>query len=34
MGVPNSPFLNAIAAFKVFSSSPSAKTTLFCVFLI
>ena len=25
---------NAIAAFKVFSSSPSAKTTLFCVFLI
>jgi len=29
IGVPNPLFLKAIAAFKVFSSSPSAKTTLF-----
>ena len=30
----NLEFLNAIAAFKVFSSSPSAKTTFFCFFFI
>jgi len=29
IGVPNPLFLKAIAAFKVFSSSPSAKTTYF-----
>ena len=29
IGIPNLLFLNAIAAFKLFSSSPSAKTTFF-----
>jgi len=29
IGVPNPLFLKAIAAFKLFSSSPSAKTTLY-----
>ena len=29
IGTPSSAFLNAIAAFNVFSSSPSVKTTLF-----
>ena len=28
-GIPKPAFLNAIAAFRVFSSSPSAKTTFF-----
>ena len=34
IGIPNFEFLNAIAAFKVFSSSPSANTILFCLFFI
>ena len=34
IGIPNPLFLKAIAAFNVFSSSPSAKTTFFWVFLI
>ena len=33
-GIPSPAFLNAIAAFKVSSSSPSAKTTFFWFFLI
>ena len=34
IGIPNLEFLNAIAAFNVFSSSPSANTILFWLFFI